>query len=189
MGRKSLYRRSKRGDVPRHRYDKERKHARPKNTARGYRDGRARRPLRVLKTGASHLNPSLLLDGINHDVVLGGLGGGRPPRRPMVVTVIDSFSRRVVGFFVAEGVTEEVPRNVPIILADSGPAYRSQDVGDLLGRLGVRLFSAGPIRPDYKAVVERYFSPLAERFLDASAPDDPPDRADLTEDEEEGWIH
>lgn len=189
MGRKSFYRRSKRGGIPRHMYNKERKHSRPKSTARGYRDERARRPPRVLKTDAPRPNSSLLLDCTEHDVVLVGLGDGRPPRRPMLVTMIDSFSRMVVGFVVAEEATVEVPGNFPIILADNGPACRGRDVGDLLRRLGIRFYSARLIRPDYKGAVERCFSSLAERFLDASAPDDPPDRADLTEDEEEGLIH
>lgn len=189
MGRKIFYRRSKRGGAPHHKYSKERKHSRPKCTDRGYRDYRTRRPPRILKTDAPHPNPSLLLDSTEHDVVVVGLVEGRPPRRLMSVAVIDTFSRMVIGLVVAEEVTVKAQKNVPIILADNGPAYRSQDVSDLPGRLGVRLLSARPIRPNYKAIVERYFGSLGERPVDASASDDPPDQVDLTKDEEEGWIH
>ena len=162
MSRKRLYKCSKRGGVLPYRFGKERKHSRPKNTARGYRSGRASRPPRVPKTNASPLNPSVPLDGTKHDIVLIGLEDSRPLRRRMVVPMIDTLSRMVVGLVVVEEMTVKAPENLPIILADNGTACRSRDVCYLLGSLGVRLLSARPARPDYETAVERCFASLGE---------------------------
>lgn len=164
MGRKSLFRRSKMGCAAHRTYVKEKKPAKAKNTACGQSNDKARRPRRTLKAPASCPKPRLVIDRAKLDVVpTENTVGRRPPRRPWVTLIIDSYSRTVLGSFITEEGPEEGSETPPSTRSGKAPACRRQAVPALTARHSAPVSHPQAERTmprNYKAMVERFFSTL-----------------------------
>jgi putative transposase len=96
-----------------------------------------------------------------------------------LISVLDDFSRKIIGWKLQSGMTAEdfaevieiacessnvAPDNMPKVVSDRGPALISEDFGEYLEAKGIGHILAAPYHPQTNGKIERYHKSLKNQI-------------------------